>query len=104
MKPISPDEIIPSIPEFVIEAVNILLKEKYKHATGKAVLIQDEVVEAILSAAEKNGHDLPRQVLFSTGWLDFEHLYEQNGWEVVYDKPGYCETYDANYTFTKKKE
>ena len=26
-----------------------------------------------------------------------------SGWEVVYDKPGYCETYKANYTFTKKK-
>lgn len=103
MKPISPDEIIPSSPDFVIEAVNTLLKEKYKHATGKAVLIQDEVVEAILSAAEKNGQGLPRHTLFDTGWLDFEHLYEQSGWKVVYDKPGYCETYGANYTFTKKK-
>ncbi len=103
MKPISPDEIIPSIPEFVIEAVNTLLKEKYKCATGKAVLIQDEVVEAILSAAEKNGQGLPRRALFGTGWLDFEHLYGQSGWEVVYAKPGYCDTFKANYTFTKKK-
>lgn len=103
MKPISPDEIIPSIPDFVIEAVNTLLKEKYKHAIGKAVLLQDDVVEVILSAADKNGQSLARQTLFDgKGWLDFEHLYEQNGWKVVYDKPSYCETYKATYTFTKK--
>lgn len=99
MKPLSPDEIIPSIPDFVIEAVNYLLKEKYTHSSKKAVLTQDEVVAAILSAA---GTCLSRDTLFKKGWLNFEPLYQNSGWVVFYDKPGFNETYKATYTFTKK--
>jgi hypothetical protein len=34
--------------------------------------------------------------------MDFEPFYEKAGWKVVYDKPGYCESYAANFTFTRK--
>jgi hypothetical protein len=40
--------------------------------------------------------------VYAKGWLNFEAIYEEAGWKVVYDKPGYNETYDANFTFTKK--
>jgi hypothetical protein len=104
MKPISPDEISPSIPDFVIEAVNDLLKEKYRRGSEEVVLTQDEVVTAILSAAVSGCTLLSRDTIFKKGWLNFEPLYQKNGWEVSYDKPGFNETYKATYTFTKKPD
>lgn len=32
-----------------------------------------------------------------------EAAYEAVGWEVVYDKPVYCEAYAASFTFAKPK-
>ena len=30
-------------------------------------------------------------------------LFEEAGWNVQYDKPGYNENYDAYFKFTEKK-
>jgi hypothetical protein len=35
--------------------------------------------------------------------LDIEPIYREAGWIVEYDKPAYCENYDANFTFTIPK-
>jgi hypothetical protein len=45
--------------------------------------------------------DLTRAFIFSKGYLNFEELYEAQGWKVVYDKPAYNESYKANFTFIK---
>ncbi len=34
-------------------------------------------------------------------WLDVEDVYREAGWVVEYDKPGYCESYEATFTFKK---
>lgn len=47
--------------------------------------------------------DLLRGDVFERGYLDIEETYRKAGWSVVYDKPGYNETYDAFYTFTRKE-
>jgi hypothetical protein len=36
-------------------------------------------------------------------WLNIEDAYRKVGWEVVYDKPGYNESYEPSFTFRKKK-
>lgn len=41
---------------------------------------------------------------FKNGELDIEVVFRKHGWKVEFDKPGFNETYSANWTFTKKKD
>lgn len=96
-KPITPEQAQvqknTEIPDYVFDAVNTLIARKL---SGKrAVIRQCDVIDEILKNA-----DIERQTLFNNGWLDFEPAYRDAGWDVVYDKPGYCETYEANWKFT----
>lgn len=97
--PISPKQARESaekeIPEFIIKAVNSLLKKKIGNGK-KVVLKQNEILEACCSNAEQ------RSVIFDNKWLDFESLYAKHGWIVAYDKPAYNETYEPTFTFTEK--
>lgn len=95
-KPITPKEAAKNktVPEAVIEAFNLLIAENM--SGNCAVVFQNDVVKLL----EKKGYD--RSEIFDKSYLDIENLYEAAGWKVVYDKPGYNETYSANFTFTKK--
>ncbi len=94
MSPITPDEVAKKkgkhIPKEVFDAFDALIVENY--VNGKAVVTQHEVV-TILN--KKLGN-------LKTEWLNVEEAYEAAGWRVEYDKPGYCETYKAAFTFTRK--
>ncbi len=99
-KPIRPDEILDDliniIPSVVIESVNKLLKEKYR---GESVVItQDAIVNEIIANS-----NLTRNEISEKKYLDFEKLYNDNGWIVGYDKPAYDENYPATFKFTKRK-
>jgi len=101
IKPISPNEIMDNlsdiIPSVVIEAINNLLKSKYR---GDDVSIkQNEIMDEILRLDESMTSD----VLIKNKYLDFESIYRKNGWNVVYDKPSYGEQYAAYFKFSKKK-
>lgn len=95
-KPITPDEVERGkyIPPVVIEAFNELIAE------GGGRVLQKDVVARILAKA---GGAITSEEIFKKGWLDVEGMYREAGWNVVYDKPAYCETYDANFTFTRKR-
>lgn len=103
MKPISPDDIVNNleniIPSVVIQAVNELLKDKYR-GTGPVTIKQDEIVDKVIGL----DGSLTRQVIFEKKYLDFEELYRKNGWTVVYDKPAYNESYAATFEFNKIKK
>lgn len=96
MKPITPDEVGKRaraiIPPFVIKAFNDLIVLNWYN--GEAVVSQKDVV-AEIKKIEIRG--------FKTTWLNVEPLYEEYGWTVEYDKPGYNETYDAKFTFRKRQ-
>lgn len=103
VKPVSPDELgkykAEIFPEFVLKAFNDLLAEKY---AGYSVTIrQNEAIDRILQYSEDV--DVDRAMIFSRGWLNIEEIYREVGWSVSYDKPGYCEDYEAYFTFKKKK-
>jgi hypothetical protein len=105
MKPLSPNEIVikkaTSIPEFVIEAVNNVLAKEYNGS--QAILLQEDIINEILRIYNSTRHDdISREHIFKSGWLDFEGLFSQAGWNVEYDKPGYNETYPPRFTFTPK--
>ena len=86
-----------SIPDQVFIAFNEILKKKFN---GHSVTIrQDELVKLIM---EQDGVSFSRNDLFNNHWLDIEEIYRKAGWKVEYDKPGYNESYEAYWVFTKK--
>src|SRR6267154_2719427 len=87
------------LPEEVFEAFNETIA---KHWNGhSAEFKQDEVVDLLLTKFRLNKKDIVRQVVFDNHWLDIELIYRKKGWKVDHDKPGYCEIYDATFTFKK---
>ena len=98
MSPITPDEVAANkrnvIPQAVFDIVDRLLTEKFSN--GRATIKQEEIVTALVA----KGYN--RNEIFDRHWLDFEEVYRSAGWKVEYDKPGYNESYDAFFVFTKK--
>lgn len=95
VKPISPDQVGDGshIPDEVFEVVNKLLHANW---TGRrATIKQKDVIRELAS-------EYSPQSLFDSGWLNFEGAYRAQGWKVVYDKPGYNESYEAYWEFTRK--
>jgi hypothetical protein len=56
--------------------------------------LQKDVVNELVALG------LKRNEIFKNHWLDVEEIYEEAGWQVAYDKPGYNETYEASFEFT----
>lgn len=98
-KPITFDEAsaqrMEDIPDAVVEVFNILIKENLRGSM--AVVLQRDAVSRILAAVPT----VERGEIFDRGWLDVEPLFRQAGWGVVFDKPGYNETYEASFKFTR---
>ncbi len=78
-----------TIPDKMIEIVNELLVENYRHGSKVITILQNEI-------RERWNND----ETWCTKNLDFEPLFEQEGYKVVYDKPSYGESYPASFTFT----
>lgn len=100
MLPLSPDDIAKAaapIPDFVIAAVNRCLTRQCRG--GRAVLQQAEVIREILEA----NPEVTRSDLFDKRWLDFEPAFRAAGWDVEYDRPSYCETYEPAWRFSTAK-
>ncbi len=98
VKPLGPDEIVYDIPDFVIEAINTLLKKKFR---GKECTIK---ANDIIAEGRKNGRGDTNKDWFAEKWMDFENLYREQGWSVKYDQPCYGDSdFEAYYTFTPKK-
>lgn len=107
-KPIRPSEVAKAkvkyqnIPDFVIDAFNELIAREYSY--GRAIVKQDDAIALILEKAHKIAEyeEVERGDLFNKRWLDVEEIFKKAGWVVEYDKPGYCESYPATFTFSKK--
>ena len=95
IKPVSPNEITPLIPDFVINVVNRLLQKKWNGTS--AIILQETIINEIIN----DQPNISREEIFDNGWLNFEDIYRKVGWDVEYDKPGYCESYKAYFKFTK---
>lgn len=103
-KPISPDDAkeqaVSLIPGYVFEAFNSLILERAGHQS--ILITQDEVIERILMLC--TDRTVTRHTLFKQGWLDVETAYEREGWNVEYDKPSYGDSYEAHFTFARKRK
>lgn len=99
IKPLRPEdiEISHAIPEFVIKAVNNILSRRYR---GRELTIpQSDIIQEILTVGPQT---VTKSEIFAKDYLDFEDVYGEVGWEVTYDKPGYNESYEANFKFKAK--
>ena len=96
-RPFSPEEVrakrLDSIPSIIFETINAMICEKFdgKSATLKQEDIQNRVCN------EDSG--LTRREIFDKHYLDIEPFYQEQGWKVEYDKPGYNESTTATFTF-----
>ena len=101
VKPITPAEAekgrIQNIPEEVIECFNTIIQEKID-AYGTAHFLQKEVVSLITKRMK-----VKSTKVYESGWLDVEKLFRAAGWDVTYDSPAYCESYEANFTFRTRR-
>lgn len=78
IKPVSPTEIQFELPDDLVTAINNQLKK------GLVFTIKD----------------LNYEHTFSCEMVKL--VYEQYGWSVEYDRPGYNETYSTSFTFKPK--
>lgn len=103
IKPITPDEAyeqrLKSVHPGIIDVVNTILKREFVSHNSVIIIRQDDIIQAFLAT-----HSSTRQEIFDNKWLDFESIYKDAGWHVLYDKPGYNESYSAYFKFSKKKE
>jgi hypothetical protein len=83
-------------PPEVFDAVNELLRQTEPNYCGARKLKQKDIVA--LAKLKLSCGEVP--VDFNFKWLDFEDAYRSKGWKVDYDKPAYCESYDAFFLFT----
>lgn len=95
-RPIKPEEVtgerLKNFPNEAIEAFNELIAR----GGGNYVVIGQEEVIALMV---KKGLD--RNAIFQNHWLDVEDMYRKAGWKVEYDKPGFNESYEATFTFSR---
>ena len=99
-RPLTPkeasEEKLSIIPSFVFDVFNAFLSTRSEQSSIR--IGQNEVVQMLVTL--KPGLD--RNEVFDKGWLDIESAYRKAGWNVEFDKPGYCETYEASWEFTRK--
>lgn len=103
MQPITPSEVTGRkaeiMPPEVIASFNDLIAKGWNGSYSK--VSQPEVVALICTKMGLETLDERRQV-FDDNWLDVESIFEASGWDVEYDKPGYDESYDASFKFSRK--
>lgn len=94
VKPVSPNDIKVSLPDFVINAVNSLISNRYRG--GSFSIKREEIVKKIIETCPRA---LEREEIFEKQWLDFENLYRQAGWKVNYVTPERGESFDEYFNF-----
>ena len=100
VRPISPDHIAEykeeHFPSEVFAAFNELIAKNF--VNGSSTVKQKDVIALICNKMP----DIGNLQIFAGGWLNIEDVYRDNGWKVTYDKPAYCESYDAFFVFKRK--
>lgn len=95
IKPISPDELIVIVPDYVITAFNKLLQRKWDGVS--VVITVDEAYKAIRA-------ECGRATKIETRWLNIEPLYRAEGWDVSYEKTGFNDASPDFFTFKKRRK
>ena len=97
---ITPEEVkklkVHTIPDVIFEATNELI---IKHFDGiRAIVELNEIIDKVCT--EETG--LTHNEIFDSHYLDIEDYYRNQGWDVTYDDPAYCENYEPYFEFKIK--
>ena len=100
VRPITPDEVAEqkkkSIPPQVIEAWNTVIARNYKNGYSKFTITE-------LAVEIRKNLNIDKSIsIDGKGYFVIEEIYRKAGWKVTTDTPGYNESYDTNFTFTKR--
>ena len=103
INPLKPDEAIKlkkgQRPDAVMISFNQEIAEHIKVSTGRAKVLQKDVLVRIKKALET----VTTSDILDKGWLDIEPEFRKAGWEVEYEKPAIDESFDSYFIFQKKK-
>lgn len=98
--PITPDEVMDlkkdSLPQEVFDAFNHLIAKTWD---GHSAVVKQKEAAALIASKTESTTDQ----VYKNHWLDVEEVYRTSGWIVLYDKPGFNESYDAYFVFKKCK-
>jgi hypothetical protein len=105
VKPIKPSEVVAlkkeTFPDEVFTAFNALIAQNVSGGTAR--VLQKHAVARMIEEFEKAGKKTNSAEIYTNHWLDIEEVYAKSGWNVEYDKPAYCESYEAAFTFRAKR-
>jgi len=101
-RPMRPDEVpavkAATIPPEVFDVWNAVIADAAasgRGVRGQATIQQGTIVKALCDRLK-----VERAHVYANHWLDVEDVYRAQGWSVHFDKPAYCETYEAYFVFT----
>ena len=98
--PISPDDISDNkekyIHQTIIKTVNKILKERYNLGSTVDIKIS-EISKPFFEAHPEIDEDKA----WKAKMFDIEDAYRKFGWKVSYDRPGWDESYEGFYKFSK---
>ena len=96
-KPIMPHEVtqesLNRMPDAIIEAWNELIAEKWDG--DSALIFLYEAKDRLCFVCGYKG------IEYSSKYLNIEDIYRDAGWDVEFEKPGYNESGNAYYEFSK---
>jgi hypothetical protein len=99
VRPIKPSEIedkkTATFPDAVFESFNEMIIKNYSGIS--ATVKQKDVVKLMVDKG------LNQKQIIDNHWLDVEPIYRKEGWHVKYDGPGYNESYEPYFVFSKKQ-
>ena len=85
-------------PDVVIEAFNELIAI-HLDIQGQARIKQNDIVARIIEKFADSPKQVDAQTIMDKKWLDVELFFEQAGWEVRYEKPGFNESGESYFIF-----
>lgn len=107
IRPILPKEIddakSATVHPKLIEAANNLIVKEWNGYSANFKL--KELVAEFVRITEGDEHnESAKSKVYKDQNLNIEDIFRKAGWKVNYDSPGYNESYDAYFEFTKKKK
>jgi len=88
-----------AMPAEVFEAFNELIVQNLDPLNCVSKVTLADAVSLIMSKFRAHGYSYTRQMLYDNHWLDVEPFYRKMGWEVIWDRAAYNESYPSSFTF-----
>jgi hypothetical protein len=96
--PLKPSDVTITLPDYVIEATNNLIKKYYRGSRF------DFTLEELIAEVKKVNPNVNEEELFERSELDIEKIFNENGWIVRYGSPSIVDDYLEYFEFTPNEK